>query len=150
MNIQMGYSNMRLEPSEYMLKTKTILIHVGSHFGNCVQEFWERNWMNPDESTMLNMYNPISVETIQKLREQSEEEDQMKSVGEITGASTRNLTRLGIAPERAKRILGRTCRKIPTEDPVLITRPDCCKGSWHDQLLPTMLKKSQRRSMKQE
>ena len=53
MNIQMGYSNMRSEPSEYMWKTRVILIHLVSYFGNCVQEFWDRNWMNLDESTML-------------------------------------------------------------------------------------------------
>ena len=55
---------------------------------------WKRNWMDPDVHTMLldmkllkatlwNMYNPILMETILKaLREQSEEDDQMKPVGD--------------------------------------------------------------------
>ena len=54
--------------------------------------------MNPDVHTMLldtkllnatlfNMYNPISMETILKaLRGHSEEDDQMKTAGEITGS----------------------------------------------------------------
>ena len=55
--------------------------------------------MDPDMHTMLldtkllkatlllNMYNPILVETILKaLREQSKEDDQMKSAGEIIGS----------------------------------------------------------------
>ena len=37
-------------------------------------------------ATLFNMYNPITMETILKaLREQSKEDDQMKSAGEITG-----------------------------------------------------------------
>ena len=96
MNIQMECSQMRSESSEYRWKTRVILIHLENYFGKYAQEVWERNWMNPDMSTVLldtklpkatlwNMYNPTSMETILKaLREQSKEDDQMKSVGEIT------------------------------------------------------------------
>ena len=82
MNIQMEYSMMRSEPSEYMWKTRVILIHLENYFGKYAQEVWERNWMNLDmhtmlldtkllKATLLNMYNPILMETIlEKLREQ--------------------------------------------------------------------------------
>ena len=82
MNIQMGYSMMRSEPSEYMWKTRVSLIHLENYFGKYAQEVWERNWMNLDmhtmlldtkllKATLLNMYNPILMETIlEKLREQ--------------------------------------------------------------------------------
>ena len=98
MKIQMGYSKMRSEPSDYMWKTRVILIHLENNFGKYAQEVWERNWMNPDmhtvlldtkllNATLFNMYNTISMETILKaLREQSKEDDQMKSAWEITGS----------------------------------------------------------------
>ena len=38
------------------------------------------------KATLLNMYNTILMETIQKLREQSKEDDQMKSTGKIVGS----------------------------------------------------------------
>ena len=68
MSIQMEYSKMRSEPSEYMWKTMFISIHLESYFGRHAQEAWERNWVNPDKHTMmldtkllnatlLNMYN---------------------------------------------------------------------------------------------
>ena len=75
-----------------------ISIHLENNFGKYAQEVWERNLMNPDMHTMLlgtkllnatlfHMYNPISMETVLKeLREQSTENDQMKSAGEITGS----------------------------------------------------------------
>ena len=100
MNIQMECSKMRSEWSEHMWKTRIILIlvHLESHFGRHSQEIWERNWMNPDmhtvllhtkllKATLLNMYNPILMETIlKKLREQSAMDDQMKSAGEVIGS----------------------------------------------------------------
>ena len=80
-NIQMGYSKMRSEPSEYFWKTRVILIHLENYFGKYAQEVWERNWMNPDmHTTLWNLYNSIPMETIlKKLREQFEEDDQMKT-----------------------------------------------------------------------
>ena len=53
MNIQMEYSEMRSEASEYMWKTRAILIHLENYFGKYAQEVWERNWMNLDMHTML-------------------------------------------------------------------------------------------------
>ena len=53
MNIQMEYSKMGSEPSEYMWKTRVILIHFGELFWKNAQEVWERNWMNLDLHTML-------------------------------------------------------------------------------------------------
>ena len=97
MNIQMEYAKIRSEPSEYMWKTRVILIHLERYFGKYAQEVWERNWMSPDmhtmlfdtkllDATLLNMYNPIPMETIlKKLREQFKREDQMKAGGEIIG-----------------------------------------------------------------
>ena len=43
MNIQMEYSKMRSEPSEYMWRTRVILIHLESHFEERAEEVWERN-----------------------------------------------------------------------------------------------------------
>ena len=92
MNIQMEYSKMRSEPSEYMWKTRVLLIHLENYFGKYAQEVWERNRMDPDMRTvldtkllkamLLNMYSPRLMKTI--LREQSEKKDQMKTAGEIT------------------------------------------------------------------
>ena len=98
MNIQMGYSKMRSEPSACTWNTWVILIHLENYFGKYAQEVSARNWMNPDmhtmlldtkllNATLLNMYNPISMETILKaLREQSKVDDQKKSAGEISGS----------------------------------------------------------------
>ena len=98
MNIQKEYSKMRSEQSEDMWKTRVILIHLESYFGTYAQEVWERNWMDPDMQTilldtellkakLLNMYNPILMETVlKKLREQYTMDDQMKTAGEITGS----------------------------------------------------------------
>ena len=87
MNIQMEYAMMRSEPSEYMWKTRVILIHLESYYGKYAQEVWEIIWTNLDlHITLLNMYNPILMETIlKKLREQILKDDQMKSAGENTG-----------------------------------------------------------------
>ena len=64
-----------------MWKTKVVLIHLENYFGKYAQEVWERNWMNPDmhtvlldtklvNATLLNMYNPILMETnLKKVRE---------------------------------------------------------------------------------
>ena len=38
MNIQMGYSKVRSEPSEYMWKTRVVMIHLENYFGNYAQE----------------------------------------------------------------------------------------------------------------
>ena len=38
MSIQMECSNMRSEPSEYVWKTRVILIHLESYFGKYAQE----------------------------------------------------------------------------------------------------------------
>ena len=55
MHIQMEYSKMRSESSEYVWKTRVILIliHSESYFGRHAQEVWERNWMTPDMHAML-------------------------------------------------------------------------------------------------
>ena len=53
MNIRMEDSKMRSERSEYMWKTRVILIHLENHFGKQAQEIWERNWMSLDMHTML-------------------------------------------------------------------------------------------------
>ena len=80
-----------------MWKTRVILIliHLESYFGRHAQEVWERNctmvWDTKLlKATLLNMYNPILMETIQKLREQSKEDVQMKSAGEIIGSVPQN------------------------------------------------------------
>ena len=64
-----------------MWKTKVVLIHLENYFGKYAQEVWERNWMNPDmhtvlldtklvNATLLNMYNPILMETnLKEVRE---------------------------------------------------------------------------------
>ena len=78
MNILMECSKMRSEPSEYMWKTRVILIHLENYFGKYAQEVWERNWMNRNMHTMLlvtklqnatlfNMYNTTSMENIQNV-----------------------------------------------------------------------------------
>ena len=97
-NIQMKFSLMRSEPSEYMWKTRVIVIHLENYFEKYAQEVCERDWMNPDmhtllvdtkllNATLLNMYNPISTETIlKKLREQSTMDDQMQTAGKIRGS----------------------------------------------------------------
>ena len=67
---RMEYSKMRSEPSEYMWKSRAILIHWENYFGKYVPQVWESIWMNPDMHTtlldtkllsaaLLNMYNPI-------------------------------------------------------------------------------------------
>ena len=98
MNIQMEYSKMPSGPSEYMWKTRGISIHLENYFGRDAQEVWERNWMNPDmhtmlldtkllNATLLNMYNPVLMETIlKKFLEQFIKDDQMKAAGEIIGS----------------------------------------------------------------
>ena len=95
MNIQMGYSKMRPEPSEYMWKTRVILTHLENYFGKYAQEISERNRMDPEmrnvlctqllKTMLLNMYNPTLMKTIlEKFHEQSEKKDQLKTAGEIT------------------------------------------------------------------
>ena len=76
-----------------------ILIHLENYFGTYPQEVWGRNWINPDmhtmlldtkrlNATLLNMYNPILMETfLEKLREQFLNDDQMKAAGEIMGSA---------------------------------------------------------------
>ena len=80
-NIHMEYSKMRSEPSEYTWKTRVILIHLENYFGKYAQDVWERNWMNPDMRTMLLDTNSRKLVQlrVQKLRGQSDKEDQMKS-----------------------------------------------------------------------
>ena len=159
MNIQMRCSKMRSEPSEYMWKTRVMLTHLESNFGNYAQEGWERIRMDPDmrnvlhtklvKAMLLNMYNPRLMKTVvKKFRERSQMKDRMKTAGEITDSVTRNIARLITNLERARRILGMAFRKVSAEDLVLIASLNRCKGSWHNQS-PT-LRKSQRRSVKQE
>ena len=38
MNIQMGFSKMRSEPSEYMWKTRVVAVHLENYFGKYAQE----------------------------------------------------------------------------------------------------------------
>ena len=71
------------------------------------------------KATLLNMYNPILMETVQKLREQSKEDDQMKSAGENIGS----VPETSLDGESILKELGMTLRKISTEDLVLIARP---------------------------
>ena len=52
-NIQMEYSKMRSELSEYVRKTRCILIHLQNYIVQHAQEVRERNWMNLDMHTML-------------------------------------------------------------------------------------------------
>ena len=54
---------------------------------NNAQEVWERNRMNPDmHTTLLDMDNLKLMETILKvLREQIEDDDQMKTASDIAG-----------------------------------------------------------------
>ena len=88
MNNPMEYSKMRSEPSEHMWKTIVILIHLANYFGKYAQEVWERIWMNLDMHTLLLDTNnrKLSELCLQKLRGQSEKDDQMKSAGEITSS----------------------------------------------------------------
>ena len=94
-------------------KTRVILIHLENYFGEYAQEVWERNWMNPKMHAMLfdtkclnaslfNMYNPI----LKALREQSKEDDQMKSAGETSGSVPETLLDWeSILKERAEQLL---------------------------------------------
>ena len=50
MHIQMEFSKMRSEPSEYVWVT---LIHMESYFEERAQDVWERNWINLDMHTTL-------------------------------------------------------------------------------------------------
>ena len=62
MHIQMVFSKMRSEPSEYMWRIRVILIHMESYFKERAQDVWERSWMNPDMHTTLldmNILKPI-------------------------------------------------------------------------------------------
>ena len=82
---------MRSELSEYKWKTKgafintwRIKIALENFFEKHAQEIWERNlW----KATLLNLCNPILMETILKaLRGQFEEDDQMDTAGETVGS----------------------------------------------------------------
>ena len=97
MNIQMGYSKMRSEPSKDMWKAMVILTHLEGYFGKYAQEIWEGTRMDPDmrnvlytkllKAMLLHMYNPRLMKTIlKKFRERSEKTDQMKTAGEIIGS----------------------------------------------------------------
>ena len=62
MHIQMGFSKMRSEPSEYMWRTGVTLTHMESYFEERAQDVSERSWMNPDMHTTLldmNILKPI-------------------------------------------------------------------------------------------
>ena len=95
MNSQMEYSKMRLEPSEHMWRTRIISIHLENCLREYAQEIWERIRLDPEmhtmlldtkllKATLLNTYNPMLMETIlKKLREQTKEDDQLKSAGEM-------------------------------------------------------------------
>ena len=70
------------------VEDKGSLDSVGELLWKYAQEVWERNWVNPDMHTVsLDTNNRKLIERrLQKLREQSKEDDQMKSAGEIIGS----------------------------------------------------------------
>ena len=85
---------LRPESSEYVRKTTgfftnrwRIKIALESYFKKHAQEFWERDWMNPEmQTTLLNTCPPKLIAKILKaLREQLKESDQLHSVEEIAG-----------------------------------------------------------------
>ena len=85
MNLPSECSKMRSDSSEYMWKTTGALknswrikIALESHFEERAHETWERNLR---KTTMLNMCNPILMETILKVLR----DDQRKTAGEIAG-----------------------------------------------------------------
>ena len=85
---------------------------------------------------MLIMRNPIFMETILKvLREQSKDDDQRKTAGEIAGSVPETSLELEtILKEREERGgFWEVDDGYLPEDLVLTTSPDSCKGSWHNQ-----------------
>ena len=62
-----------------------IKIALGSYFEKHAQDICERNWMNLEmQTTLLNMCNPIMMETILKVpREPFKEDDQLNTGEEI-------------------------------------------------------------------
>ena len=85
---------MRSESSEEMWKTTgafinswRIKITLESYLKKHAHEVWERNRMFPDmHTTLLDIDNLKLMETFLKvLREQFEDDDQMKTAGELAG-----------------------------------------------------------------
>ena len=67
----------------FCINSWRIKIALESFFEECAQETWERNLR---KTTLLNTCNPILMEMILKvLREQSKDDDQGKTAGEIEG-----------------------------------------------------------------
>ena len=90
--------------------------------------------MNLDMHTVLLDTNNRKLMDLrlQKLRGQSEKNDQMKTAGEITGSVPETSLDWRIDLERARRTLGMTFRRSSTEDRVLIASPDWSKwGTGH-------------------
>ena len=89
-NMSSECSKIRSESSEYMWKTTGVFINswririaLERYFEERAQETWERNLR---KTTLLNMCNPILMETFLKvLREQFKDDDQRKTAGEIAG-----------------------------------------------------------------
>ena len=67
-----------MENNSVFINNWRIEIALESYFEIHAQEIWERNWMNPERHTTLNMNNLKWMETILKtLRGQFKEDDQM-------------------------------------------------------------------------
>ena len=82
MNIQMKYSKMRSEQSEYMWKRKGYLDSLGElHWKICTGSLGEIGWIL---ICILRCWTLMET-ILKKFREQSKEDDQMKSAGEIAG-----------------------------------------------------------------
>ena len=90
MNIQMEYSKMRSESSEYLCKTTgaftnswRIKIALESYFEEHAQKIGKRNLR---KTTLTNTCNPVLMETILEVfREQFIDDDRWKTAGEIAG-----------------------------------------------------------------
>ena len=85
---------MRSESSEHVRTTTAfftnswrIKIALESHLEEHAQEVWERNWMNLEMQTaLLNTYLPkLIATTLEALREQLKESDELHSVEVIAG-----------------------------------------------------------------
>ena len=87
-----------------------ITIALESYFEERAQETWERNLR---KTTLLNVCNPIMMETILKvLREQYKNDDQRKTAGEIAGSEPETSLEWEPYLERTRRILGRSTMDI--------------------------------------
>ena len=78
------------ESSEYVRKTTVFFtntkIALESYFEEHAQEFWERNWMNPEmQTTLLNTYQKLTATILKALREHLKKYDQLSAVEETAG-----------------------------------------------------------------